>query len=105
MFLGFWVCRVDVGWVGAVAVVVRTIPGDSVVVLGGCGQLILFWGSMGCVWAPCRLAARLCAWVALGFGVENRHVGFMLTLVCAVDGLRGEERFGFCYPTAHIFNI
>lgn len=59
---------------------------------------------MGCVWALCVLAARLCAWVALGFGVENRHVGFMLTLVCAVDGLRGEESFGFCYLTAHIFN-
>lgn len=29
MLLGSWVCCVDVGWVGAVAVVVRTVPGDS----------------------------------------------------------------------------
>lgn len=84
--------------------VVRTVPGDSVVGLGGCGRLILFRGLMGCVWALCLLAARLCFWVALGLGAENRHVGFMLTLVCPVDGLRGEQRYGFSYPIAHIFN-
>lgn len=38
MLLGSWVCCVDVGWVGAVAVVVRIVPGDSVVVLGVVGD-------------------------------------------------------------------
>lgn len=47
MLFGCRVCCVDVRWVGAV--VVRTVPGDSVLGLGGCGRLILFWGLMGCV--------------------------------------------------------
>lgn len=59
---------------------------------------------MRCVWALCLLAARLCVWVALDFGVENRHVGFMLTLVCVVNGLRGKKVLGFV-TLQHVFLI
>lgn len=55
-------------------------------------------------WALCLLAARLCCWVAAGFGVEHRYIGFMLTLVCAVDGLRGKKVLVFV-TILHIFLI